>query len=177
MNISLILQMAADAEPERVGLVCEGRRWSYGALLRAAQGAAANIEKSGCAHVALLDESSEAAAIALFGAAIAGVPYVPLNYRLADADLAALLARIAPACVIGDVERSNRLSPGSGHACLSRAEFVTAAEAAADGASGEEREGEGIAVQIFTSGTTAAPKAVEWPRSTPSRTILPPENG
>ncbi len=112
MNISLILQMAADADPERIGLVCDGRRWSYGALLRAAQGAAANIAKSGCSHVALLDESSEAAAIALFGAAIAGIPYVPLNYRLADADLAALLGRIAPACVIGDVERSNRLSPG-----------------------------------------------------------------
>ena len=159
MNISLILQMAADADPQRIGLVCDGRRWSYGALLRAARGAAEHIAKSGCAHVALLDESSEAAAIALFGAAIAGIPYVPLNYRLADADLAALLGRIAPACVIGDVDRIHRLSPASGHECLSRADFVAAAEAAADAASGEEKEGEGIAVQIFTSGTTAAPKA------------------
>ena len=97
MNLSLVLQMAADAEPERIGLVCDGRRWSYAALLGAARGAAAAIQGSGCAYVALLDESSEAAAIALFGAAIAGVPYVPLNYRLADADLAALLKRIAPA--------------------------------------------------------------------------------
>lgn len=159
MNISLILQMAADADPERTGLVCDGRRWSYSALLRAARGAAVNIANSGCSHVALLDESSEAAAIALFGAAIAGIPYVPLNYRLADADLAALLGRIAPACVIGDVERSSRLSPGNAHTCLSRADFVAAAEAAADAATGEETEGEGIAVQIFTSGTTAAPKA------------------
>ena len=149
MNISLILQMAADADPERIGLVCDGRRWSYGALLRAAQGAAASIATSGCSHVALLDESSEAAAIALFGAAIAGIPYVPLNYRLADADLAALLGRIAPACIIGDVDRSNRLSADSGHKCLSRAGFVAAAEAAADSASGEETQGEGIAVQIF----------------------------
>jgi acyl-CoA synthetase (AMP-forming)/AMP-acid ligase II len=159
MNISLILQMAAEAEPERIGLVCDGRRWSYKSLLRAAQGAAARLAASGCAHVALLDESSEAAPIALFGAAMAGVPYVPLNYRLADADLAGLLGRIAPACIIGDVDRVNRLSPGSGHECRTRAEFVAAAEAAADAASGEEQEGEGIAVQIFTSGTTAAPKA------------------
>jgi len=91
MKISLFLQMAAEADPERIGLVCDGRRWSYGALLRAARGAAVNIANSGCAHVALLDESSEADPIALFGAAFAGVPYVPLNYRLADADLAALL--------------------------------------------------------------------------------------
>ncbi|MDH4042756.1 MAG: AMP-binding protein, partial [Gammaproteobacteria bacterium] len=91
MNISLLLQMAADTWPDRIGLVCDGRRWSYGALLRAARGAAQNLSINGCAHVALLDESSEAAAIALFGAALAGVPYVPLNYRLADTDLAALL--------------------------------------------------------------------------------------
>ena len=67
--------------------VCGGRRWSYGALLAAARGAALEIQASGASHVALLDESSEAAAIALFGAALAGVPYVPLNYRLADQDL------------------------------------------------------------------------------------------
>src|SRR5260370_3587932 len=86
MNVSLVLEMAADAEPERIGLVCEGRRWSYRALLQAARGAAKHISTCGCSHVALLDESSEAAAVALFGAALAGVPYVPLNYRLADPD-------------------------------------------------------------------------------------------
>jgi len=159
MNISLLLQMAADTWPDRIGLVCDGRRWSYGALLRAARGAAQNLSINGCAHVALLDESSEAAAIALFGAALAGVPYVPLNYRLADTDLAALLERIAPACVVGDVDRVVRLGAEGGHTALSRADFVIAAEAAADTASGDEIEGEGIAAQIFTSGTTAAPKA------------------
>ena len=159
MNIALILQMAAEAAPDRIGLVCDGRRWSYGALLSAAQGAAENIANSNCSHIALLDESSEAAAIALFAAALAGIPYVPLNYRLADADLGALLDRIAPAYLIGDVERSQRLSPNGNHTCFTRANFTAAAEAAAEGASGEEREGEGIAAQIFTSGTTAAPKA------------------
>lgn len=159
MNISLLLQMAAEAGPDRTGLVCEGRRWSYLALLRAAQGAADNVVNSTCSCVALLDESSEAAPIGLFGAALAGVPYVPLNYRLADEDLARLLERIAPACVIGDAGRVQRLNPDSGHQCLTREAFVAAAETAGQSASGEEREGEGIAAQIFTSGTTAAPKA------------------
>ena len=120
MNISLVLQMAADAEPERIGLVCEGRRWSYHALLQAAQAAATDIASSGCSHVALLDESSEAAAIALFGAALAGVPYVPLNYRLADLDLASLLRRIAPAYLVGDAQRIERLGPDLGHRIRSR---------------------------------------------------------
>jgi acyl-CoA synthetase (AMP-forming)/AMP-acid ligase II len=159
MNISLILQMAADAEPERIGLVCDGRRWSYRSLLRAAQGAAAGISKSGASHVALLDENSETAAIALFGAAIAGVPYVPLNYRLADADLAALLQRVAPAYITGDVERIKRLSPEGGHMAWSRADFVAEAEQQADAASAAEEDEESIAIQLFTSGTTAAPKA------------------
>jgi acyl-CoA synthetase (AMP-forming)/AMP-acid ligase II len=156
MNISLVLQMAADAESERIGLVCQGRRWSYGALWRAAQGAATSIAKSGCSHVALLDESSEAAAIALFGAAVAGIPYVPLNYRLADIDLAGLLQRIAPAYLIGDGERVRRLAPESGHVAFNRSAFVAEAQAAA---TMEVNDDGGIAVQLFTSGTTAAPKA------------------
>ncbi len=159
MNISLILQMASDADPERIGLVCEGRRWSYGALLKAAKGAALNISKSTCAHVALLDESSEAAAIALFGAAIAGVPYVPLNYRLPNADLAALLSRIAPAYVIGDADRIRQLSPEDGRVVRTRAVFVAEAEEMGDSASSTDDPPEGVAVQLFTSGTTAAPKA------------------
>ena len=73
----------------------EAFQCATGDLLGAARGAALNILQSGCSHVALLDESSEAAAIALFGAAIAGVPYVPLNYRLPNADLGAL-AELAP---------------------------------------------------------------------------------
>ncbi|SER08409.1 Acyl-CoA synthetase (AMP-forming)/AMP-acid ligase II [Solimonas aquatica] len=159
MNISLLLQMAADAEPDRIGLVCDGRRWSYSALWRAAHGAAAAIKTAGCSHVGLLDESSEAAAIALFGAALAGVPYVPLNYRLADADLAALLQRIAPAYLIGDVARVQRLNPDQGHKTVSRSEFVAEAERLGAEAGEAEEHGESIAVQIFTSGTTAAPKA------------------
>src|ERR1700722_14732889 len=121
MNISLTLQMAADTEPGRIGLVCDTRRWCYDDLLRAARGAALNILQSGCSHVALLDESSEAAAIALFGAAIAGGPYVPLNYRLPDADLGALLNRIAPAYVIGDTDRIGQLNPEGRPGVLARA--------------------------------------------------------
>lgn len=157
MNIALILQMAADASPDAVGLVCDGKRWTYRALYEAAQGAAGLMRQSGCSFVALLDESSEAAAIALFGAALAGIPYVPLNYRLADPDLAALLARLAPALVVGDTERVKRLSEGSDHRLFARAEFVQAAQAT--GSAAEEHDGEGIAIQLFTSGTTAAPKA------------------
>lgn len=158
MDISLLLKMASDAEPDRVGLTCDGRNWTYAELWAAATGAAKVISKAECTHVALLDTGSEAAPIALIGAALFGVPYCPLNYRLADADLAALLARIEPAFIVGDVERVKRLAPEGTHKVYSRAEFVAMAEAAAE-PDREAAEGEGIAVQLFTSGTTAAPKA------------------
>jgi acyl-CoA synthetase (AMP-forming)/AMP-acid ligase II len=173
MNISLLLEMAAEAAPDHVGLVCDGKRWTYGELLAAARGAFELIQETGCSHVALLDESSEAAVISLFGAALAGVPYCPLNYRLADQDLADLLARIAPALVVGDEERVLRLSGAlrkdgagaarkdvAGHTVYSREEFTQKVqETAPDTGTREYDPGEGIAVQLFTSGTTAAPKA------------------
>lgn len=160
MNIALLLEMAAEAAPDRVGLVCDGKRWTYAELLDAARGAFEIIQESEAEYVALLDESSAASMIALFGAALAGVPYCPLNYRLADTDLAALLGRIAPALVIGDEERVELIAGDQGHTVYSRELFTLKAQETWPG--DEERAydpGEGIAVQLFTSGTTAAPKA------------------
>jgi acyl-CoA synthetase (AMP-forming)/AMP-acid ligase II len=152
--------MAAEAAPDRVALVCEGKRWTYGDLLAAARGAFELIRQSDAQYVALLDESSEAAVIAVFGAALAGVPYCPLNYRLPDADLAALLGRIAPALVIGDEERITRIAGGQGHTVLAREDFALKAQETVPAEDAREYDpGEGIAIQLFTSGTTAAPKA------------------
>ncbi len=159
MNIALLLEMAADAAGERIALVCDGKRWSHAELLAAARGACELIRDSRTEFVALLDESSEASVIAMFGAALAGVPYCPLNYRLADADLAALLGRIAPALVVGDAERVQRLTPGQGHVVYPRGEFTLAVQEAVAAPDAVYDTGEGIAIQLFTSGTTAAPKA------------------
>ncbi|WP_188062106.1 class I adenylate-forming enzyme family protein [Sphingobium sp. KCTC 72723] len=159
MNIALFLEMAADAAPDRIALVCDGTRWTYADLLAGARGAAALIRQSGVAHVALLDESSEAAAMALFGAALAGVPYVPLNYRLADADLGALLARISPALIVGDGARVARICPDAANIVLARGDFVAQAQVLAVDAATDADEGDDVAIQLFTSGTTAAPKA------------------
>lgn len=158
MDISLLLRMAADAAPGRVGLSCEGRHWTYAELWSAATGAASVVARGACAHVALLDTGSAAAPIGLMGAALAGVPYCPLNYRLPDTDLAALLARIAPALIVGDTARAAKLAAGAAHQAFTRAAFIAAAERAA-APDRDAGEGDGIAVQLFTSGTTAAPKA------------------
>ncbi len=157
MNIALFLEMAAQAAPDRTALVCDGTRFTYAQLFDAANGAAATIRNSGAEYVALLDESSEAAVLALFGAALAGVPYVPLNYRLADPDLAALLERITPCLLVGDTARAKALCDAPANSLLERGDFVVAARSAAP--LEETDPGLGIAVQLFTSGTTGAPKA------------------
>lgn len=159
MNISLLLQMTAEAGPDREGLVCNGRRWTYLEIYNAALRAAAIFKASSSEYVALLDESSEAAPIALFGAAIAGIPYVPLNYRLADEDLAALLTRIAPALIIGDDQRASELDTGRGHTYLTRAGFVDQVTDPCRQITEVAETDAEIAAQIFTSGTTSAPKA------------------
>jgi len=46
MNIALLLEMAAEAAPDRTALVCEGQRWTYGELLAAAGGAVDVIRES-----------------------------------------------------------------------------------------------------------------------------------
>jgi len=152
-NIADILRAAAETHGDRTALICQGKRWSYDELWAAARGAATLFRDSGARYVALLDRNGAAGVIALFGAALAGLPYAPLNYRRADADLRALLDRVAPACLIAGDARAARL----GAAIVQDADaFVTAARAATPADIDAE---DGVAVQIFTSGTTGAPKA------------------
>ncbi|WP_242146154.1 class I adenylate-forming enzyme family protein [Sphingomonas sp. BAUL-RG-20F-R05-02] len=151
-NIADLLHAAAAAAGDRAALVCDGERWSYAELWAAAGGAATLFRDSGAQYVALLDGNGAAGVIALFGAAIAGLPYAPLNYRRSDADLRALLARIAPAyLIVGD---GHTAPPGA--TVIDSTTFVAAARQATPL---HTHTGDGVAVQIFTSGTTGAPKA------------------
>ncbi|MDQ1374734.1 MAG: hypothetical protein QOJ09_2072 [Actinomycetota bacterium] len=74
MSISLLLEMAVDGFGERIAV----GDLSYSDLHAAAVEAATAIDGP---HV-VLDVNSPAIPIGLFGAAIAGHPFVPLNYRL-----------------------------------------------------------------------------------------------
>lgn len=157
MNIALLLEMSAGAAPDRVALSCDGRDWTYGELYQAACTAADHIRAADVQMVGLLDESSAASLIAIFGAAMAGKAYCPLNYRLPDVDLEALIARMTPALMIGDAVRLERLT--ADNSILSRQAFLDQCTSGVGAQAAEADAGEGVAVQLFTSGTTAAPKA------------------
>ncbi|WP_028080250.1 class I adenylate-forming enzyme family protein [Solimonas soli] len=158
MNISTILDMAAEAFGERVALVVGDERYTYAALREAALRAAARIQASGARCVALLDVASPATPIAVFAAAYAGVPYVPLNYRLTAPELNELVERIAPALLITIDDYRKLLVPRADLGILDRGEFL--ALPPLDGAPPQPAEDpRAIAVQLFTSGTTGKPKA------------------
>lgn len=157
MNISTILDMAADAFGERVGVVAGGQRLSYAQLRQAAWGLARRLQGSGAKYCALLDVNSPAAPIAIFGAAYAGIPYVPLNYRLTQPEIEALIERVAPAVLITSDEFATRLPPRADVQRIDRAELLAMGEGAEPVAAQEDPRA--VAVQLFTSGTTGKPKA------------------
>jgi len=165
MNIAILLEMAADAFGERIAVTCADRSVSYAQLRAAAQAAAQHLHGGTFAHLALLESDGLAAAVALFAAAYAGVPYVPLSYRLTGGELTERLERIAPAWLVADPAQLARLKLPAGIACGD-------AQTLAGGGRGDGSGGGGgaapsappdtpgaVAVQLFTSGTSGAPKA------------------
>jgi fatty-acyl-CoA synthase len=138
VNIAMLLEMAADGLGPRAAFGSRDGGLSYAALRDAATGVAAHLAPAP-RTVAVLSETAPLVPVALFGAAWAGVPYAPLNYRLPDEARQALLARLAPA--------------------------VVAEPAWVDLPAERDRafvdEPATPAVLLFTSGTSAAPKAAQ----------------
>lgn len=159
MNLVMALEMAADCHPQRIAVSAAGLRLTYSDLLNAARAGARIIREADVRYVGLLDVNSPAVPIALFAAAYAGVPYVPLNYRLTKPELEALLARIEPALLLSEDTVLAPLAVPAGVKVTMRSDFQRAALAAAPQAMSAPGEPHDTAIQLFTSGTTGKPKA------------------
>ncbi len=148
MNIHLILQMASEAMGYREAVISGETRISFEDLSAAASAIAAKL-KSG-QRLAYLCENTPAMPAAVFGAALAGTSFVPLNYRLTDDQINALIVRTAPALLITD---RNVEFPDVD---IVRPNDVISGEAFA----GQAQDSDGaVAVELFTSGTTGEPKS------------------
>ena len=156
MNLAMLLDMAAEAFGERTAVSCGPDHLSYTRLRSAAQAAARELRHSPCSHAALLDTNGLNAPITLFAAAYAGLPYVPLNYRLTSGELEELLQRVAPAWLVAPPEQLARLRLPAGVSCADAAHLR---EAVSAGDLEFPEEPAAVAIQLFTSGTTGTPKA------------------
>src|SRR6516225_2917067 len=108
MNISMILEMAASAG-DRPAVTADGRSVTAAELLSLAQAAADRFRN--CPAVLYAGTNHLAYPVALFGAAIAGVPFVPLNYRLSDPQLNELRKRHPGALMLGPEDLDGLLTP------------------------------------------------------------------
>ena len=139
MNLSLVLELALSGHPDRVAVTCAGTQLTYADIDRLARGVAARLVADGNRSVVYVGPSSPSLPVALFAAARAAVPFVPLNYRLSVDRLDALIAEHPDSLVI-------------------RASDEVEALAADPGAAPEAPTDEDLpAVLLYTSGTTAAP--------------------
>jgi len=159
MNISLVLQMAADTFPDRMALTHKDVHFTFGQIHAAAMAAAARIVDSGADYVSYLGESSPASVIALFGAAMAGRPFAPLNYRLTASETNRLIERLAPVYLIADADKVPTVAGSAAQVLLSGDDFLGLVAGGGPEEWDAPQDEEAVAVQLFTSGTTGEPKA------------------
>src|SRR4051812_40154775 len=84
MTIAMLLEMAVDGFGDRVAV----GSLTYRDLFAAAEETADRIRQDAERSLVVLDVNSPAIPVGLFGAALAGVPFVPLSYRLTAAEIA-----------------------------------------------------------------------------------------
>ena len=165
MSISLLLEMAQGSTlgiNGEAALVSGETRWTVGELNALADGGAGVIAASGARHVTYVGTGGAMLPLLLFASARAGIPVTPLNYRLSADGLRTLIGRLPDSLVV--VDDAYRDAVGEvGFATIGSAEFLDAASTADPAAACSDPDG--VAVVLFTSGTTSAPKAAELTHS------------
>jgi acyl-CoA synthetase (AMP-forming)/AMP-acid ligase II len=158
----MLLEMAASAFGDRVAFLDAqaGARLTYQQLFDAAGAAAAHVRSSGATRFAMLDVSSLAVPVGLFASGWAGVPYVPINYRLTANEIDALMQRIEPSYLVTEPERKATYGGRNGTVAVqARGEFLALARDGGEPAPAWSMDADEIAVLLFTSGTAGVPKA------------------
>ena len=161
MNIMMLLEMASGAFPDRAAFTdgSTGRSLTYAELFDAAKARAATVQASGANRLVKLDVSNLGTPLCLFAAGAAGIPYVPLNYRLTNDEIEALLKRVTPAYLVTAEDRVDVLGAMADVQAAPTTAFVDDEGHRSTPVEGWGMDPDEVAVLLFTSGTTGIPKA------------------
>ena len=154
MNLFLLLDMVATGRGDEVVVQVGDMSLTANELVAAAYGGAGAV--SGADALVYVGTNHAAFPVGLFAATAAGVPFVPLNYRLGIEQLQQMVEPLGRVLVVA--EGAAEALGDSGHEVVSPDDFV--ATALGSGAEGDMPvDGDAAAVLLYTSGTTSAPKA------------------
>ncbi|MDN5913529.1 MAG: fatty acid--CoA ligase family protein [Pseudonocardia sp.] len=160
MNLTLLLDMAADTFGDRVAVGPATSGASYAQVKDTGARIARALAGRGAARLVLAAENSDAIPALLFGSAMAGATFTAVNYRLADDRLVDAMNRCSPAVVVADERTAPRIADVPGLEFRSLDELLAEATAEPAGDAGGADDTEGVAIALFTSGTSGAPKTV-----------------
>ncbi|MFI6309682.1 class I adenylate-forming enzyme family protein [Nocardia fusca] len=152
--------MATDGMADRIAIGPRSAGTAYGEFGARVRRAAAFLVGLPGDKIGLIDVNSDAVPLALFSSVAVGKPYVPVNYRLTDAQLVQIVRRMAPATVVVGDGIADRIGDIEGIALVERKKLLDiAADNSAPQIGAMTCEPDDIAVLLFTSGTTGEPKA------------------
>jgi len=162
MSISMLLDLAVEQYGDRIALGGLGSGISYPALDRLSKAGAADLRADESQSLAFVGVNGPTVPLLLFSAARAGVPFVPLNYRLSSGALCGLLGELDRPRVIADESFAAALTGlgGTVRVTTSTEWLANCEERAARAASEPPVATSPTAIVLFTSGTTAKPKGV-----------------
>ncbi len=120
----MLLEMVAEGDPDRVVVGPHHGGTTAATLLDKAKRAAVSITKHGAKTVGYFGLNDDVLPVALFGAALAGVPFSPINYRAPDEQLTGILARVEGGLMIADPDEVDRLAFEAQMSCIASGDAV-----------------------------------------------------
>jgi acyl-CoA synthetase (AMP-forming)/AMP-acid ligase II len=154
-----LLETAVAMDPSRVVFRTDGGPVTIAELAERARRLAIQIQADKAGHCVYIGVNGPAVPLALFACAYAGVPFSPINYRLSNEQIVGLVQRLSRPFVVTDEPRPAAAVTHAMRVVTPHDLWVASAELTEDQAL-DAVDAEAVATVLFTSGTTAEPKAV-----------------